>query len=488
MIAPGLTLLLTLLISSGCGSTSGPKLTGATPRALKDAKQVSAQLTTRYAHDGIRSVDCAPELARHISHCAVTLQKNRLACDLTHSHPMSAASLDCSSEAHYKASRAATVQIMERAAAALSGDSSGNFGNTMWTLAGPQGWQVTCLAGRRTTGNSIMRDAVFTMFAGDPNSGSVLWSQAVVTEAGAIEIRQGFSGSPPAEYAVYSSCKGALDGTVSLTGPRFWGVSTSADEALTAGGQTTPAPPAAATPALVLQLFNNGGVAVRPGTVASISGDGTEVLGGLDGKAPGDWGRLTWSAWTNIEAKGSGAIWLNDCLPDCASGAFTAYPVTVHASEPEHGYFTRLALAYTKGDERFLERLVLQRPRYSHAPPYEWSISSITTAPTRPSGQQSGTMTPSRLGFTHPISFYDAYFEHLSPPGFHFPGYSSVVCAFDSSRKIISCEAHIAFPGGFVLYIVRRASAGASHVDWAFTDSAYRQRVGIERHFSVPLS
>jgi hypothetical protein len=45
-------------------------------------------------------------------------------------------------------------------------------------------------------------------------------------------------------------------------------------------------------------------------------------------------GQLTWSTWTRKRSMGTGIDHVNDCQPDCASGHFTGYPVTVTLSRP----------------------------------------------------------------------------------------------------------------------------------------------------------
>jgi hypothetical protein len=82
---------------------------------------------------------------------------------------------------------------------------------------------------------------------------------------------------------------------------------------------------------------------VRPGHIV-YTGDGSGVLGGLDGSGSAHPGRLVWSRWTATVARGSGAVWIDNCIPDCASGKFTPYAVNVVAFRPINGRFTRLTL------------------------------------------------------------------------------------------------------------------------------------------------
>jgi hypothetical protein len=103
---------------------------------------------------------------------------------------------------------------------------------------------------------------------------------------------------------------------------------------------------AQALPGLLTQIGRGPLFAVRPAQIV-YTGDGSGVLGGFSGKGPYPrFGRLRWSMWNNRQAMGSGAVWLDDCQPDCADGTFHPYAVKVHAFRPQAGHFTRLTLRY----------------------------------------------------------------------------------------------------------------------------------------------
>jgi len=105
-------------------------------------------------------------------------------------------------------------------------------------------------------------------------------------------------------------------------------------------------------------LTNTGGkpFVVRPAQVI-YTGDGSGVLGGFAGKGPlRRFGALRWSSWGHHQAMGSGAVWLDDCTPNCAQGTFHPYPVSVHAFAPSAGHFTRLTLRYTYQGKQVLDR------------------------------------------------------------------------------------------------------------------------------------
>lgn len=76
------------------------------------------------------------------------------------------------------------------------------------------------------------------------------------------------------------------------------------------------------------------------------TGDGTSVLSGYDGTNIPRGEHLNWTNWTGTQGVGTGAFWGDDCNPDCAQGAWTAYPVKLRAFRPRTGHFTRLAVHY----------------------------------------------------------------------------------------------------------------------------------------------
>lgn len=55
---------------------------------------------------------------------------------------------------------------------------------------------------------------------------------------------------------------------------------------------------------------------------------------------------LTWERWSATEASGTGIQKINDCVPDCASGKFHDFPVTVKLEDVEGGQFRRMQLTY----------------------------------------------------------------------------------------------------------------------------------------------
>jgi len=49
---------------------------------------------------------------------------------------------------------------------------------------------------------------------------------------------------------------------------------------------------------------------------------------------------LTWTVWNTTEAVGHGTRIVQGCIPDCAQGSQTPYPVTITLTRPVYGEFT----------------------------------------------------------------------------------------------------------------------------------------------------
>lgn len=88
--------------------------------------------------------------------------------------------------------------------------------------------------------------------------------------------------------------------------------------------------------------------AVKPAEIY-YSGDGSEFFAGKKSAARA--GKLRWTVWNGTEGLGTGYDWINNCSPDCASGKFTLFPVTLKVYRPKkeskYFIFTRLKVTYT---------------------------------------------------------------------------------------------------------------------------------------------
>lgn len=119
---------------------------------------------------------------------------------------------------------------------------------------------------------------------------------------------------------------------------------------------------------------------VRPASI-SYTGDGTGFVGGFDGTGErneshtgGNFGHITWTSWTAQSASGTGALWGDDCEPNCAEGSFSAVPVTIRVFAPHGGHFTLLRLNYESEGRRYKDE---RRAKYVPESPgfYEYGPS-----------------------------------------------------------------------------------------------------------------
>ena len=92
---------------------------------------------------------------------------------------------------------------------------------------------------------------------------------------------------------------------------------------------------------------------VAPAAIV-VSGDGSALVAGEaawigrdpnPGHGGGQFGRISWTAWTASHASGVGVYWLNNCTPNCAQGTYFPHDVRILASRVRNGMFTRLVLS-----------------------------------------------------------------------------------------------------------------------------------------------
>jgi hypothetical protein len=101
---------------------------------------------------------------------------------------------------------------------------------------------------------------------------------------------------------------------------------------------------------------------VKPKSIV-YTGDGSGFLAGpgTTGRRPKA-GKLNWTKWNATGASGTGEDWINNCLPDCADGKFSAFPVALKASRPRvvlgHKIFTRLKVTWTGSRPKFIKHHV----------------------------------------------------------------------------------------------------------------------------------
>jgi hypothetical protein len=101
---------------------------------------------------------------------------------------------------------------------------------------------------------------------------------------------------------------------------------------------------------------------VKPGSIV-YTGDGSGFLAGpgKTGRRPKA-GKLKWTSWSGKGATATGEDWINNCLPDCADGKFSTFPVALKASRPRvvlgHKIFTRLKVTWTGSRPKFIKHHV----------------------------------------------------------------------------------------------------------------------------------
>jgi len=132
---------------------------------------------------------------------------------------------------------------------------------------------------------------------------------------------------------------------------------------------------AAALPAVPTELAKpapavKGGIAnpaVRPGSII-YTGDGTGSLAGPQRARQ----KIQWSQWGTTSATGTGADYVDNCIPDCARGKASRTPVTLKLSTPKriggHLIFTRMLVTFpSKGG-----RTQLWKVYYDRLAGYSW--------------------------------------------------------------------------------------------------------------------
>ena len=134
---------------------------------------------------------------------------------------------------------------------------------------------------------------------------------------------------------------------------------------------------ASATPTVPAASGTSGkGLKAKPSSII-YTGDGSAFLAGAR-KSASHTKALTWTSWSASSGKGSGYNWLNSCKPDCASGTFHSYPVTLKVWRPKtvagQLIFTRMTVTYTsKLPPGARKKIQIWKVRYHHKA-YVWKF------------------------------------------------------------------------------------------------------------------
>src|SRR4051794_36290906 len=81
-----------------------------------------------------------------------------------------------------------------------------------------------------------------------------------------------------------------------------------------------------------LLSYQGGHPVLRPSTIV-LSGDATYIIAGRSHRrvARRHLGHIRWAKYTHRRARGTAAVWFNDCRPICASGRYHRHNAMVRA-------------------------------------------------------------------------------------------------------------------------------------------------------------
>lgn len=184
----GIALVLLLLVAflSACGGSSGPKVHGNTPAALKIGALLAAKLDKR-GEQGIRDVSCSSRtpVALPGFRCSVLTTSTTLVCDAHGSGlggmgTSSLADASCDTRAHYQRVMADTARLVRQALAV--GNQDAQLLSAL-TLLQSEGQRIDCLVGRDDVGDRLTTAVVFSFLT---SAGSPV--DVVVTPDGSVTV------------------------------------------------------------------------------------------------------------------------------------------------------------------------------------------------------------------------------------------------------------------------------------------------------------
>jgi hypothetical protein len=165
----------------------------------------------------------------------------------------------------------------------------------------------------------------------------------------------------------------------------------------------------------LLRMDGGSDFAVRPATMSFgccrqfvIGGPGVSSAAFRSGRL----GRIRWKQWGSARSAGIGLLWIDDCVPSCASGTFRRRSVSIQAYSVQSGRYTRLLLIYRPGNRKVFDRLTLERLPAKKRPPYQWLAPKTSRVPSvSTSGAGSITQTAASVsGAVNPDGQSTAYY------------------------------------------------------------------------------
>jgi hypothetical protein len=174
---------------------------------------------------------------------------------------------------------------------------------------------------------------------------------------------------------------------------------------------------AASLPPRLLRMDVSSNFVVRPGTMSFgccrqfvIGGPGVSSRAFRSGRRA----RIRWTRWAAARSFGVGLLWVDDCVPSCASGTFRPRGVSIQAFSVRDGRFTRLLLIYRSGSRRVFDRRQLERLRGGRRPAYQWVASrpgSARAPGVSTSGASSVTQSAATVsGTVNPDGWSTSYY------------------------------------------------------------------------------
>jgi hypothetical protein len=145
----------------------------------------------------------------------------------------------------------------------------------------------------------------------------------------------------------------------------------------------------------LLRMDVSSNFAVRPATMSFgccaqfvIGGPGVSSTAFRSGRL----GHIRWMHWGSARSAGIGLLWIDNCIPSCASGTFRPRPVSIQASRVENGRYTRLLLIYRSGNRQVFDRRKLERLPGMKGPAYQW-FAIASAAPKTHGGRAPSVST-----------------------------------------------------------------------------------------------
>lgn len=223
---------------------------------------------------------------------------------------------------------------------------------------------------------------------------------------------------------------------------------------------------ATGTSPLLLRRDVSSRFTVRPATM-SFGCCGRLVIGGPAPAGtvfqPGQLGAIRWTRWGATRAVGTGLLWIDNCIPSCASGTFQARRVSIQASSVVDGRYTRLLLSYRLRTGRVYDRQRLKPVTSASGPAYQW-LAPIRGGVRAPNAATSGASpttpnTASVAGIVNPNAQSTTYYFQYGPTTSY--GSTTPGVAAGSGTAAVNASANLSGLTASTTYHYRIAASNA---------------------------